>query len=714
MTTWRITTFELGNPSESVPIETLRVGRDFLRVTGFGPHLGRGFIEEDQQPGAPDVALVSSRIWQERFGGSPEALGESMVLDGRPHMVVGVLPGDFSFPQARDAGDVLVPLRLEPDPTDEGENWPILARLAEGVSREAATADLERVTAAFRTAHPELINAPDRGMALATYQDLYTGSVGGTLVALMAATVLVLVIACANVAALLLARGERRRTELAVRKSLGASGRRLLRHLLAESLVLAGVAFSVGLWIAHIGIDVLLGLYPAELPRESWIGLNGAVLAYTGLTALLTGVVFGTLVGLPALREGGLSALRSSNRWDTGRSRTRQILLGAEAAVSVVLLVGAGLLIATVSEIQRVDPGYTAEGVVVARIASPPGGWESRDATRAAERETIESLRNTPGVVAAATASTYPLSRGMNIPVGIQGQPESYEGAVEWRSISPEYMKTLEIEVLQGRDLSDADIEGSAPVALVNRSYADRFFPAGDAVGSRIEIGRYRDRYVIPSLDVGGVTIVGVVEDVRETSMKSDARRTVFVPRAQEPEVLASTPTVVTRLAPGTPTAVVTEVLSPSDRDASAVRPLTDVVRGSMAAERFNALLMVVFAGLALLLTALGIYGVVSYQARQRTREIGIRLALGATPPTVAGLVLRQGMTPVLVGMALGTIGAIGLARFIEGLLWGVEPTDPSTIATVIMVLGSVAAAACWLPVREAASTPPGESLRPE
>ena len=717
MATWRHTSM-VGDEETGERLAVLRVSHEFLSVVGREPVLGRDFTAADDVSGSSEVALIGHDLWRTRFGGDRGVLGRSIELEGTPRTIVGVLPAEFDFPQEPETGDVLVPLRLVADPFDEGENWPILARLAPDVERSTVRADLERVHAEFAAAHPELVDDDNRPLVMASYQELYVGSVVDVLWVLMAATGLVLVIACANVAALVLARGSSRAGEMAVRAALGAGRGRIARHIVAEGLLLGGAACLVGLALAGVGVDLLLGLYPGKLPRAATVGMNPGVVLYAVMAALLTGTGCGLIAAVPALRGRVAGALRESGRGGTGRGGLRRLVLAVEAAVSVVLLVGAGLLVATLVEIRRVDPGFEVEGLLAAELPMPSGGWESAGGVGRVEELVLEELRALPAVAAAAAASTYPLRRGWNIPVTIQSRPDQYEGAVEWRSVSSEYLETLGVSLVRGRTFTPADTEGSPPVALVNEAFVERYFPGESAIGQRIEIGRYDGRYFRPELDVGGTEIIGVISDVREVDLTVDPRRTVVVPAAQAPAALRAPPVLVVRsrgAGSGAAAAVRTVLADVAGAGPMPeVRTMTEVIGDSVAEERFNALLMAILAGVALLLTAFGIYGVVSYGVRQRRREIGIRVALGAGRGTVARLVMGQGMVPVLLGLAVGVVGALGLTRFLEGLLWGVEPTDPVTIVAVALQLAAVAALASWLPVREATRIDPNHSLRPE
>jgi predicted permease len=722
MTTWRASGVRLGEETDGAQLHALRVPHTFLDVVGWQPAVGRNFSPEDDRPGAPAVTLLGHGTWRTRFAGDPGIVGRTVEIAGASHTVIGVLPREFSFPhdveaQASGGVDFLLPLRLEADPLDEGENYPLLGRLAPGVDRAATEADLARVYDAFASEHPELMNGGDRAMVVSSFADLYVRGAGDVLWALLGATVLVLLIACANVAALLLARGTARRGELAVRTALGAGRGRIVGHVLAESLVLAAAAGVVGLVLARAGVGALLGVYPGRLPRAEGIGLNGPVASYALAAALVTGVVSGLVAAWPVLRGQLGSALRELGARTGGRRRLRRAVLATEAAISLVLLVGAGLLVRTLAELRSVEPGFAVEGLLTAPLPQPSGGWEAEGGIRRVAERAVDELLAVPEVTVAAVASARPLQRGLNFPVGIQGRPEDYQGAVELRAVTPRYLEVLGIPLLRGRDLTEADDAAAPPVALVNETFARVWFSGDDPIGKRIEIGRYRDRYIDPSLDVGGTEIVGVIGDLREIGFGVEPRQTVFLPAAQEPEMVRRPPVLLVR---GRGTGVrraVGEALATMTGGATAaseLRSMEEIMADALATERFNALLMGVFALVALALTAFGIYGVVSYGVRQQRREIGIRVALGARRAGIARLVVGQGMVPVLLGLLGGVVGALALGRFIESMLWGVEPTDPATIIAVTVLLAAVAAVSSWLPVREATRIDPNHSLRSE
>jgi len=714
MATYRTGTLRFETGDDVQALRTLRVSRDFLDVLGYTPARGRDFLSAEDVPDGPGVVLLTYEAWHARFGGDPGIVDRSLRLDDAPHTVVGVLPESFAFPEVTDEVDALVLLGLRADPRDEGANWPIIARLDEGVTWQVAQSDLDRVTASFRSQHPELVGDRERGMTLASYEELFVGDLGRMLWLVMGAVSFVLLIACANVANLFLARGAQRRREVAVRVALGASRGRIARYVLTESVLLAVVAGLVGLGLATVGVDALLALAPAGIPRIDDVGVDASVLAFTLGAAILTGLAFGGMAAWPAALTGAAESLKDGVRGSSaGGRRAREGLLVAQSALAMLLLVGAGLTVATLWSIRDVDPGFDARELVTIRFLIRPPAYATSERIWELERRVLEELR-AEGVVAAAGASSLPFERGLNIPVAIAGRPDDFEGAVEWRGVTPGYFATLGIELVRGRDFTDRDQADAPGVAVVNEAFARRYFPETNPVGQRIEIGRFRGRYIHPAFDVPPLEIVGVAGDVRDRSLKTEPTRTVYVPQSQAQDIVSAMPVFMVRSPrPGVAGQRVVEAVRRVDSriPTPEVRTVDQLVDASLARERFGASLMGSFAGLALLLTAGGVYGVLAYTVRRRRREIGIRIALGAERASVIRLMTRQGMVPVLGGLALGVAGALALGRVAERLVWGVSPTDPTVIAVVAGILLMVALVASWLPAREASRMDPVQSL---
>ncbi len=705
-----------------VGLPGLRASAGFLTALGWTPALGRDFTADEDVPDGPAVALVSDAFWRGRFDASPNVVGESLRIGNRPYTVIGVLPADFAFPQLSRAPEILVPLGMTVDPSDLGENWEGIARLRDGVPLQEARADVARLNPAFAAAYPDHAYGNGAGMSITSFRTLHVGDLATALAVAMGAVALVLLIACANVANLLLARATQRRREIALRAALGATRARIARAAILEGLLLAAAAGALGMLLAQWSVATLLALSPVRLPRVEEIGIDGRVLAFAIAAAAVTGVVFGGVAAMPALRARLAAALKEGARGATGSSRGRQALLLTQAAFSMVLLVLSGLFVASLAGLRRVDKGFDPALVTAVRLPLRAEGYETAEAlTELVRRVGAEVQGAVPGARIAA-ATNLPLERGLNIPVTIGGRPDDFEGAVQWRAVSPGYFSTLGIELVAGRAFTSADVAGGAPVALVNEAFVRRYFPDQDPLGQRVEVGRFRGDWIDPSFEGPGAEIVGVVADVREVSLRADASRTVFVPFAQAPYMLSTAlngmPLFMIR-APSSGAVTQGRVRAWIENvdpglPAPEVMPLGDVVTASLAEERFGASLLSTFAAIALLLTAFGIYGVLAYTVRQRRREIGIRIALGAGGAAVVRLVGRQGMVPVALGLALGAVASLALTRPVAGMLWGVEPTDPLTIGSVGVLLMLVAVAASLVPAREALAVDPVRSLTEE
>lgn len=705
--------------SGSTEVRGLRVSDDFFKVTGMQPVLGRGFLEEETAPNGSRVAVLSHEYWQNAFGGDAAVLGSAVHIDGASHTVTGVLPPGFRFPSAPEFTDLIVPLQLDIDPMDRGFNYPVLGRLRPGVTQEEAAADLQRIFEAFRQEHPEFVERGMSGAELMSFRDTVSSSVTLALWVLLGAVGFVLLIACVNVAGLLLARAAERQREITIRAALGAGRGRIVRQLLTESVLLAALAGVVGLLFAVWGIEVLLALTPTQIPRLNDAGLDVRVLGFTFALALSTGVAFGLAAAFPATR---INLTRSLNQGGRSggpglRGRGRGVLVAAEVALSVVLLAGAGLLISNLLRLSSTDPGFDSENVVTMSFPRTPEGYDSPTAVWRFTGELLERMRAMPGVTAAASASNLPLERGWNFPMSVEGRPDAGMGNAEWRAVSPEYFRTLEIATRRGREFISADTESGAPVILVNEAMARLFWDQSDPVGSRIRLGTLGGESVIPGFDDPPREIVGVVADIRETTLDQPARPTMYVPQTQTPAMLASLPAIVIRTSG--PSAIGTAVrdavreLDPRIPEPQ-IRMLEGVVGSSIAPQRFNAVLMGIFATLALLLTAVGLYGVIAYSVRQRTREFGVRLALGAQSSDVRAMVLRQGARLVIVGAAVGLFSAFALTRVLSSLISGMSATDPLTFTAVIALLLIVALLASYLPARRATRVDPMVALRAE
>ncbi len=718
---------ELGAAEVPDEVSGLRVSEDFFRVNGVQPVLGRPFLPEEDAPGGPRVVVLGDHVWRTRFDADPNILGATVRLGGVPHTVVGVMPPWFRFAENPEATDFFVPFQLDPDPRDGGMNYFIRARIRPGITLDQVRADLLAVSRQFKADHPELVwdNETGIGARLWSYGEIFVGGLEHTLWVLFGAVGFVLLIACANVANLLLARSTSRRREMAIRAAVGAGRGRIAAQLLAESLLLTFVAGVAGLVLGMWSVEGLLALAPEGLPRVEEIGLDGRVLAFTTGVAAVTGTVFGLAAAWHAFRTDLNSSLRDGGaRQGSGRTglRIRSAFVAAQSGLAVVLLTGAGLLIGSFYRLQAVDPGFDAEGVMVVAFGRTPPEYLAEGRVWAFQRQLLERIQRIPGVVSAAATSSLPLRGQLNFPMTVVGRPDATRGDVQWRFISPGYFQTMRTPVIRGREFTEHDDAQATPVAIVNETFARRYFGDEDPIGQRIDIGTLGGQEVIPDFDDPERMIVGIVADTRVLTLDAEPQEIMYTPRAQEPALGALAEYVgmgglVIRTQGSAPIApAVRAAIRELDPRLPAPEFLSmdQVIGESIAEERFNTLLLGIFAGLALVLTAIGIYGVVAYTVRQRTSEIGIRVALGADRRTVLGMVLRQGMTPVAIGLGLGLVAAVALTRMMTSLLFGVSPTDPVTIAAVMGVNATVALVATWGPARRAAGVDPMVALKAE
>jgi len=713
MATWQMQLARVDTGAQVTAVRTLHVSGDFLHVLGYTSALGRGFLPNEHAPGSATVAIISQAMWRTHFGGTADAVGRTIRMNDKPVEIVGVLPESFAFPHENEPVGLIVPLALTVNPDDVAENWPTIARLQRGVTREQAQSELTSLFEPFRTSYPTQVSKEDRGMTLATFSELYVvAGVRRAMWVLMGAVTVVLLIACANVANLFLSRAVRRRSEIALRAALGASRARITRLIFTESVVVALAAGALGLlagkWIA----DVLIALTPVDVPRMTTIGVDWRVVLFTFAVSLATSILSGGASALPAARARLGDALKESSRTSSGRSRIRQGLLAVQSALAMVLLVGAGLLVATLIGLMRVDAGFDPEGLVAVRLSSKPAGYATAQDVWEFQRRVMQQLEGSPAIASIAAASSLPLERGINTRMSIGGRPDVL-GTVEWRAVTPGYFEALGIGLRTGRPFSQNDLTGGAPAAIVNESFAHRYFPDGNAIGQRLEIGR---------VNGASVEIVGIVADIREISLRAEPRRTIYVPQAQASTLLSNVMGTMPVFIAKSRSAVadVERAFAQAIRAVDPALPspqvfsLDVVVARSLARERFGATLLSLLAALALALTTFGIYGVLTYTIQQRRREIAIRMALGANPRDVTRLVMRQGITPVLVGVFVGILGALALSRAVSGFLWGVTPSDPATLIQVAAILLGAAAAASWIPAREASRVDPVSSLNRE
>lgn len=709
-----------------VHVRGSKVTRQFFSAIGVQPMLGRGFSEEEDRPGGPSVVVLSYGIWRSAFGGDVQVIGRSAILNGVPYSVIGVLPPEFRF----DTGDqfdsnpeVLIPLQLSSEPHDRGQNYQFIARLRPGITFAAAQADSDRLSADFSRAFPDYYQPRNAFRArLRPLQQALVGNVKPILLVLCGAVGFVLLIACVNVANLFLSRATARRKEMAVRAALGATASRLFRQLLCESLLFAVIAGAAGLILAVWGVGVLVANSPAELPRIGELSFDWRVLLFTLGVSVFVAVVCGSVGAFHALhadvneslKEGGERAGSVPGR------RLSRLLVAGEVALSLVLLVGAGLLISTVVHLYRVPLGFDSRNLLSARMSLMSEKYNQNAQVWNLQRQVIERVRQLPGVSSVASASATPLERGLNTVVfrhGAFAQDQHDMVLIEFRSISPEYFRTLVIPLLSGREFTDADSADSARVVMVNESLAGTMWPAQNPVGKPLLVAEG------PEVESKPREVVGVVADIKEMGLDQPPRATVYVP---QPQVLnsmnqmtnywfASSLLVRTSGAVDV-SAEIRKIVAEVDPEepVAHIDAMNNVRAHSISEQRFLMTLMGVFAALALLLAGIGMYGVLSYQMARRTREIGIRIALGATPRSVLHLVLRESLLVVFPGVAIGLAAALGLTRFLASELFGITPNDPLTFVAVAVVLTCVALLACYVPARRAMRVDPMVALRYE
>ncbi len=670
-----------GAEPEFVP--ALKVSVDFFRVLGVSPASGRSFTAEEDQAGGEGVAILSDGLWRRRFGADGGIVGKTISINGESYTVVGIMPPGFRF---TEPAEVFTPLRPGRGSGNAGFNLNVLGRLKPGVTREQALAEMKLIVESLRAKEPKMI--------------------------------VVLLIACANVANLQLTRAASRHKEMAVRMALGAGWRRIVRQLLTEAVLLALVGAAAGLLLAAWGTEVLARFIPEGLmPRVDEIGFDWRVLAFTLAAAIATGVVFGLAPALRAARVDLNEALKAgAGKGAAGASRTRlhSALVVTEIALALVLLIGATLLIRTFAKLRSVDPGFDPHHVLTFRIK--PSGERYETASQVADfnRRAIERIKNLPGVEFAAAINALPLEGQYNLPVEFEDKLGQMR-TVQFRLIAPDYFRVMKIGLRQGREF--AEHEREEHVVIVNDAFARQYLTDVNPLGQQIFVGR-------PLGAPQPLHIVGVVGDAKQSDLATDAPPAVFVPDSQvQPELwklvnrsLAMRFVMRTAgesLSLGS--AVKREMLNVDPMlSVTNLRSMEEVLSRSIGQQRFNMLIVGIFAGLGLALTAIGIYGVVSYAVAQRTHELGIRLALGAQVGDVLRLILKQGVLLALGGVAIGLAGAFVLTRVIKGFLFGVSATDPPTFIFVSALLMVVTLLACYLPARRATRVDPIVALRYE
>jgi putative ABC transport system permease protein len=685
------------------------VSANFFETLGVVPAAGRGFLPNEEALGEHRVALLGYDYWRRAFGADPEAVGRSILLEGERFEIVGILPAGFHMPLLDAEPAVWVPLGYGPDDLQRGAHFMrAIGRLAPGVDAVQADADLDAVAARLAELYPD--ENAGHSASLTPLREQIVGDVRTPLLVLLGAVALVLAIACANVANLLLARASTRHQEVAVRMALGAARWRVIRQLLLESLAIAIAGGAAGLLLATWSVDALVALYPQGLPRTAPIGIDLGVLAFAAAISVATGLIFGIVPALQASDVALHEALKSGGRGSTAaRNRTSAAFVVVQVALSLVLLVGSGLLLRSLYLLSSVDPGFDPDGVLTARVSLPDSTYE--DSARQVEfaYELAARLRQSPGVEAAGVGYPIPFSQSnLSLSYFRPEQPPVDAAATtsaNWRPVTPGYFQALRMPLLRGRDIADSDGAEAQPVMVVNETLARRCFGDEDPIGRRLTIG-YNDLTL---------EIVGIVGDVRSSTLEREPAPEMFTPFAQTP---LSSVAVFARTSgdPGSLAPQVRATVRALDRNLAVydVQTMAARLSTSLDRQRFSAALLGLFAAVALVLSAVGIYGVMSYTIEKRTREIGVLMALGAQQRDVLRLVVGRGMALALAGVGAGVLGAIVLSRALSGMLYGVSETDPLAFAATTLVLAAVAFVACYIPARRAARIDPAVALRSE
>ena len=706
----------LSGVGEPEMLRSAQVSAEFFPLLGVRPALGRFFGAADDKPGAPPTLILSWGQWKRRFGGDPSAVGRAIDIDAVPYTVIGVMPPSFAF--FPDVVDLYTPVGLmgsQPSWQDRGNHHGLwaLARLAPDASLESARREMETIMLRLEKEYP-LSNSGQRALVMSLDEALFH-DYRAALWILLAAVGVVLLIACANVAHLLLARASARRREFAIRTAIGAGRRRIVRQLLTESLLLSAIGGVLGIVIASWALGPLLRLAPSAIPRLADTKIDPAVLLFTLVATTLTGLIFGLVPAAQASRSDPQTTLRESGNSTTGgaaRQRLRSALFVSEVALAFVLAVASGLLVRSLLRVERVPPGLEAQGVLALDVYLPEVRYQTPAQRRVFYERALQELRRLPGVEAASASLCTPvvgqcwgsvfLIAGRPVPA----QADLPDGA--FNAVESSYFATMKVPLKAGRYFDATDTPDSPPVVVINESMAKKWWPNESALGKRIKQGWPQDEAPFRE-------IVGVVGDVPQDGLDQAVRTEVFLPISQYAEAALTLLVRTSRpeMSLAKPAVAAVHAID-KDQAVTAIQPMTQYISESLARRRFHTLLLGAFGALALLLASVGIYGVVSYGVAQRTREIGIRTALGASRGDVLRLVFRQSMRLAAIGMVVGAVAAVGLTRFLSSLLFGVGPTDPLTFGGVVFVVTGVVALACARPAQKALRVSPTTALRAE
>ena len=702
--------FSVTGQGEPERISAFLVTEGFFELMGRNPVRGRWFRREEYQPGRDRVVILSDGLWRRRFGEDPGIVGRTLPLNGQPYTIVGIMPPEFQFPFERD---VWAPHAVRPsDRAQRGATyWNVVARLRPGVSASQAQEEMSAIAGRLEREYPDTNGG--MGAAVVPLSEVVTGSARASLIVLFGAVLLLLLIACVNVANLLLARGSERQREFAIRLALGAGRGRLMRQLFVESTVLAALGGAAGLVLSAWASTLLLRLPGFPMPRLAEVRLDAAVVLFLSGVSVLTVLLFGLAPAAQLARLEWRPAGRTEwlgRNVGVARPGLRRPLVAAEVALALVLLTGAGLLVRSLSNLLRVDPGFSRERVVALQIFLGRSFYDNPDATRAFYDQTLERVAAVPGVQHAAVVSSPPfIFLEEDAPFTIEGgatPPAGSEPSAYYSAVSADYAAALGVPVRRGRFFTRDDRAGTLPVVVLNETMARRYFGAEDPIGRRLRV--MAGPPVVRE-------VVGVVGDVLHSGLDASPRAEMFVPHPQDP-IPEMTFVVKTAGEPAAMTSAIKAAIRQVNPGQTFAKTATmeQLVADSLSPRRVDLLLLGSFAGLAFALAGIGIYGVVGYVARRRTREIGIRIALGARAADVTRLIVGEGMRPAVTGVAIGLIGSLAATRLMSRLLFGLSAADPLTFAAVAALMVCLALAACWVPARRAARTDPIHALRSE
>lgn len=713
----------LGGGDHPEQLKGIHVSYEFFHLFGARAAIGRTFTAAEDRPRGGNVIVLSDGLWQRRFGSDPGTVGKSLTLGGEAYTVIGVLASGFTFDPSPD---VYLPFQADPDSTNQGHYFQAAARLKPGVSLSSAKAALHLAGEEFKRRYPGGMD-PKMSFSAEPMQQLLVQNVRTALFVLLGAVGCVLLIACANVASLLLARATGRAREIAIRSAIGAGRGRIVRQLLTESVLLSVIGGVLGLVIGAVGVRALLAVNPGNIPRigpaGSAVAVDWTVMSFTMLLALVTGILFGLVPAMQASRADlNITLKETGARGGSGmrQNKARGLLVMVEMALAIVLLVGAGLLIRTFSALHSVAPGFDPHNVLTMDTALTGSRFDHTAAIDLMTRQALDRIHAIPGVEAAAATSYLPLEGGLGLGFIIEGRPLTdgpEHGGAGWNYVTARFFDVFKIPIVRGRGFTERDDAAAPPVVVINQSLARRYWKNGDPIGHRLIIGSGMG----PGFAQPPREIIGIAADSRDGGLNSDPQAETFVPLAQVGDAYMALNNrfmpldwvVRTKVAPFSVSAPIQRAFQDAaDLPAAHIRTMDQIVMGSTARDQFNTWVLGIFAAVAILLASIGLYGLMAYAVEQRTLEFGIRLALGADFPALRNMIVRQAMMLAGAGIVVGLAAAYGLTRLMASLLYSVKPTDPMVFGTVTVVFTAVAFLASYLPARRALRVDPVVALR--